>query len=209
MTIGDNFTVSLIYQIPGKQGVMNAHFQQLEASAGDPSLDGLFCYTEVAEDWATTVAAFLPDTLSFIGAYISQAKVGLANAYPYLWLFDTPIVGGLTATDTLPEGQGPLVLLGPDVLSTPRRQTNRMYLPLIREEDQKDGAIKATLVSIIETALDPATVAGNIGTEFGWVTYSRLNEAEAFTPSWPVATVRVADQIARIVKRRPKYQGRF
>lgn len=203
------YQLDLLYEIPGKQGAMTFHFQQEVSSPGVESMDSEFCFDEVAVPLAGALAPCLPDVLSFLGAYIRQATIATPVVYPFLGLFGSPVVGSRGAGQILPEGQGPLVLLGPlDLSVAPRRQVNRKYFPVMLETDQEDGAISSNLVTLIEAAFSDICDFATFGSNFSCQTYSRLNESEASTPAWPAATYRVSDQIARLVRRRPRFQGR-
>jgi hypothetical protein len=208
MAVGDYFQLDLLYEIPGKQGACTFHFLQLTAGPGAASEDSKYCFDTVANSLALSYSSVLPSQLSFLGAYVRQATTGVVSAYPYLGLFPSKYTGGLTG-EILPEGTGPLALIGPATITTnPRREVNRKYLPAMRELDQVDGAIAQSLVTLVTDEMNFWTAPTYWANDFQWITYSRTSDQQAQNPAWPVETVRVSDQIARLVKRRPKYQGR-
>jgi len=209
MAIGTTFQVDVLYEIPGKQGAMTYHFNQLGASPGAPAQDAEFCFDEVAVPLTGYLAPCLPNVLTMLGAYVRQATIGTPVVYPFLGLLGAPVTGSRGVGQILPEGQGPLCLIGPNTLSVnPRRQVNRKYLPVMLESDQEDGAISTSLVASIETEFGDMFNSSNFGGNFELVTYSAAEEAALSTFSWPAENVRVSDQIARVVRRRPRYQGR-
>lgn len=209
MPIGTLYQLDLLYEIPGKQGAMTFHLNQLTASPGFENQDSEFCFNECAAVIVGEMAPCLPDTLSFLGGYVRQATIAAPIVYPFLGLFGAPVAGSRGSGEILPEGQGPLALLGPEDLSvSPRRQVNRKYFPVMLESDQEDGAISSALVTVIENAFYDLIAPNPFSDNFELMTYSRKNEEEASTPAWQAATVRVSDQIARLVRRRPRYQGR-
>lgn len=209
MAIGTTYQVDILYEIPGKQGAMTYHFNQLNAGPGSAVLDSKFCFDQVADQLAGFLSLILPDVLFMLGAYVRQATINTPVVYPYLGLFSSPIQGARGSGEILPEGLGPLMMLGPDVLSvSPRRQVNRKYLPVMLEADQADGAIASSLVLSIDSFANDISNSSNFGSDFETVTYSAAEEALLSTFTWPVDNIRTSDQIARLVRRRPRFQGR-
>lgn len=209
MPIGTTYAIDLLYEIPGKQGIMTAHVTQLTTGPSAAVQDAQYAYTEVAGVIAGNLANLMPDQISFLGAYVKQATIGTGVVYPFLGLFASPIVGLRGTGEILPEGQGPLCLLGPTTFSVnPRRQTNRKYLPVMLESDQVDGAIDSLLAEDCVSYWENIITTLDTAADFQLVTYSPTEDAALATAAWPVGVIRVSDQIARVVRRRPKYQGR-
>lgn len=209
MAIGTTYQVDILYEIPGKQGAQTFHVNQLTPGPGDPSQDSEFCFGEVASLIAGSLAECVPSQLSYLGAYVRQATVDTPTVYPYLGLFPVPYVGQRGPGEILPEGQGPLCLIGPSTLSvSPRRQVNRKYIPVMLESEQEDGAIAQTLVDDLDGYISQMFLSSFFSSNFELVTYSRAEQVALSTFAWPAETLRVSDQIARLVRRRPRYQGR-
>lgn len=209
MPIGTTYQIDILYEIPGKQGAQTFHVNQLTSGPGDAVQDSQYCFDEVAADLAGALSACVPDQVNYLGAYVRQATVDTPIVYPYLGLFASPIAGLRGPGEILPEGQGPLLLIGPSTLSvSPRRQVNRKYLPVMLESEQEDGAIAQTLIDDLEIYIPAMFVSSFFDSNFELVTYSRAEQVALSTFAWPAETLRVSDQIARLVRRRPRYQGR-
>lgn len=210
MPIGITYQLDLLYEIPGKQGAMTMHFNQLTTGPGLAVADSMYCFDEVAAAAAAELAVVMPSALSFLGAYVRQGSIGTGVVYPFLGLFASAIPGSRGSGEMLPEGTGPLVLIGPSSYSiNPRSQTNRKYFPVMLELDQEDGALGSDLVEGIEGVYATLFDETTFGSNFEMVTYSRKEDEALNTFTWKAETVRVSDQIARLVRRRPRYQGRF